>query len=169
MEPLSLKKALLALVAIVGCGCWHSLAPSSAWAQGFADGGGGMSSLDAQLSRSINAERTRAGVHILFPNEAVMRAAQSHARNMAVQGILDHQLDGERGGDRLRNNGYAYLRWSEAIASGYRTPAAAVAGWMKSAAHRDILLNGKMTHLGVGVATSANGTRYYCAVLAIPR
>ena len=99
-----------------------------------------------------------------------MRIAQSHARNMAAQENLSHELDGERAGDRLDRAAYRYLRWAENIASGYATPAAAVDGWMKSQkGHREHIVDAKMVHVGVGVATSATGRRYYCAVFALPR
>jgi len=170
MQPLTLQKALLVLVAAFGCGIVQGPAHSTASAQDFPDGGGGMSLVEAQFIQSINAERQKAGLPALIPQEAVMLAAQYHAFNMADLDELTHEIDGDRGGDRLEQFGYAYLVWRENIASGYGTPADVVAAWMKSVeGHRKSILDARVVHIGVGVATSANGTPYYCALFAAPR
>ena len=94
----------------------------------------------------------------------------SPMRNLAAQNVLAHELDGDRGGDRLEREGYEFLRWAENISRGYDTPADAVDAWMKSKlGHREHILNGKLVHIGVGVATNAKEVRYYCVVFAAPR
>lgn len=47
-------------------------------------------------------------------------------------------------------NGRKYTVMGENIAAGYRTPAAAVNGWMKSEGHRRNILNADYRHVGVG-------------------
>lgn len=47
-------------------------------------------------------------------------------------------------------SGYKYTTAGENIAAGYRTPAAAVNGWMKSEGHRRNILNAAYRHVGVG-------------------
>ena len=41
-------------------------------------------------------------------------------------------------------------------------------GWMNSPGHRAKILNGRFTEIGIGLATSADGTRYWTMVLARP-
>ena len=170
MQPLTLKKAMLVLVAAFGCGIVSGATHSAASAEDFPDGGGGMSLTETQFIQSINAERQKAGLRALIPQDAVMLAAQFHAFNMADRDLLSHEIDGDRGGDRLEQLGYEYIVWRENIASGYRTPAAVVAAWMKSVdGHRKNILDARVVHIGVGIATSADGRPYYCALFAAPR
>jgi uncharacterized protein YkwD len=161
---------MLVLVAAFGCGLVPGPAHSAATAEDFPDGGGGMSLVESQFIQSINAERQKAGLPALIPQEAVMLAARFHAFNMADMDELRHEIDGDRGGDRLEQFGYAFIAWRENIASGNRTPAAAVTSWMKSVdGHRKNVLDARVVHIGVGIATSADGRPYYCALFAAPR
>jgi uncharacterized protein YkwD len=170
MQPLTLKKAMLVLVAAFGCGIMPGPFHSVASAEDFPDGGGGMSLAETQFIQSLNAERQKAGLPALVPQEAVMLAARFHALNMADLDVLSHEIDGDRGGERLEQVGYAFIVWRENIASGYRTPAAVVAAWMKSVeGHRKNVLDARVVHIGVGIATSADGRPYYCALFAAPR
>ncbi len=40
--------------------------------------------------------------------------------------------------------------------------------WMNSPGHRANILTGRFTEIGIGPATSADGTRYWTMVLARP-
>lgn len=169
MQSPNLRKALLVLATAFVCVVAYGLT-SNASAQEFPDGGGGISSLESEFISAINAERRRAGLPDLVLQEAVLAAARFHAYNMAELDFLTHEIDGDRGGDRLEEFGYAFASWRENIASGYRTPAAVVAAWMKSVeGHRKNILDARVVHIGVGIATSAGGRTYYCALFAAPR
>jgi uncharacterized protein YkwD len=43
-----------------------------------------------------------------------------------------------------------------------------MAGWMNSAGHRENILSGQFTEIGIGLAHSADGTPYWTMDLARP-
>ncbi|MGH2968187.1 MAG: CAP domain-containing protein, partial [Solirubrobacteraceae bacterium] len=87
-------------------------------------------------------------------------AAQRHARDMVRRRYFSHVTPGGRTMTaRLRTAGYVgdTVSWAagEVLAwgSGKRsTPAAAVAAWMDSPAHRRVLLDRRYRDVGIGVA-----------------
>ncbi len=115
-----------------------------------------------------NAERKKAGVAPLRANEKLCESARAHSANMAGQNQLAHVLDGEGPGERLRKVGYRALTWGENCAAGQRTADEAVSGWMQSEGHRRNLLNPQYTEIGIGVATSTSGIRYWTQVFGTP-
>ena len=89
-------------------------------------------------------------------------AAQRHTKRMANADTLSHQLPGEPDpGARIRNAGYDWTAWGENIAAGFRTPRSVVRAWMNSPGHRRNILNCDFEHLGVGLASADDGTRYW--------
>ncbi|GAA1150277.1 hypothetical protein GCM10009630_55750 [Kribbella jejuensis] len=59
-------------------------------------------------------------------------------------------LDGRSPFDRMKAAGFAGGSMGENIAVGYSSPAAVVAGWMKSPGHRANILNCGYTMIGIG-------------------
>ncbi len=49
----------------------------------------------------------------------------------------------------------------ENIAVGYPTAAAVMKGWMNSSGHRKNILNKSFTRIGLGLATSEDGAKYW--------
>jgi uncharacterized protein YkwD len=126
---------------------------------------------ETAILRLANAERARAAVPLLAPNPSLARAAQLHADVIARLRRLEHDLPGTRYPklkDRLKAVGYDWDRAAENISFGYTTPAAAVAGWMRSAGHRKNLLDKAYTETGVGFARDSAGKSYYVQVFARP-
>ncbi|MBA3398727.1 MAG: CAP domain-containing protein [Acidimicrobiia bacterium] len=76
--------------------------------------------------------------------------------------------DGSDPGTRIRRQGHRYSTWGENVAAGYRTANDVMRGWMNSPGQRANILNGRFTDIGIGLATSADGTRYWTMVLARP-
>jgi uncharacterized protein YkwD len=70
---------------------------------------------------------------------------------------MDHELDGQNAGDRLRAKGLIFNGWGENIAEGYSTPAAVMRAWMNSPGHRANILDCDFTSLGVGAVFKSNG------------
>lgn len=116
----------------------------------------------------MNAERKKADLPALRPNEKLFEAARSHTANMARQEVLAHVLENEHPGDRLRKVGYRASTWGENCAAGQHTPEEAISGWMNSDGHRKNLLGAQYTEIGVGIAVSGTGTRYWTQVFATP-
>lgn len=112
--------------------------------------------------RAINAERGAAGLAPLRESAALTQAAQGHACDSAGRDTMGHVgSDGATLADRLAREGYRFRSAAENVASGYRRPEAAVAGWMKSPPHRRNILTGAMREVGIGVAYSAGNTAHW--------
>ena len=103
----------------------------------------------------MNEQRANQGLGELGANAELAGAAQGHSGAMNRRNFFAH---GNFQG-RIRRSGYPAgasawtvgenLYWGRA---GRGTPAAAVAGWMNSAPHRDAILSGRYHDAGVGVA-----------------
>jgi uncharacterized protein YkwD len=111
----------------------------------------------------INSERRARKLPTLAVNPRLARAARRHARDMVVRRYFGHISPG--GGtflSRLRHVGYpGGCAWSagETIAwasgGGPAAPAARVRAWMRSAPHRQILLDHAYREVGIGIKRGA--------------
>jgi uncharacterized protein YkwD len=115
-----------------------------------------------------NAERKKANVPALKPNELLTKAAREHSANMAKQKKLDHVLDDKAPDARVKAVGYNFAAMAENVAMGQQTPAEAIATWMSSEAHKTNLLNAQYTEIGMGIAADADGQRYWTQVFGTP-
>src|SRR5262245_39708734 len=114
-----------------------------------------------------NKERKDAGLPALKPHPKLFKAARDHSANMAKQGELNHTLDGKGPAERLADVGYKYRHWAENVATGQRTPAEVVKSWMGSEIHKANILS-EHKEIGIGVAKTADGTRYWTQVFGNP-
>lgn len=115
-----------------------------------------------------NAERAKAGCPALKTESHLTRAAQDHTEDMAANGYLDHNSSKGDPGDRISAAGYRAQGWAENIAEGQRSPAEVVDAWMNSAGHRANILNCDLQDIGVGYATSGDGTPYWTQDFGTP-
>ncbi len=120
----------------------------------------------------VNKERAKQGLATVRFNAALTRAARAHSREMARRGVLTHRsasgatVAGRAVANGYRRSGYRYWTVGENIAcarSGtlLATPTGAVYLWSRTGTHRRIMLRSVFRNVGVGVATAANGTRYF--------
>lgn len=123
---------------------------------------------DQAVIDATNAERAKAGLPSLAPNAKLMLAAFGHANNMAKQSKLEHTLDGQTAGARVKAAGYDFRMTAENIAWNTRTPAATVQAWMESAGHKKNILTKEYTEIGVAVALNAKGELYWVQVFGTP-
>lgn len=111
----------------------------------------------------VNYERAAHGLARLRLNSALTAAASGHSRDMAARHYFAHEtLGGGSFPSRLLAAHYMRpnaawsvgenLAWGTGVLS---TPAATVASWMRSPAHRRNVLNGSFREIGVGVVTGA--------------
>ncbi|GIF43459.1 CAP domain-containing protein [Actinoplanes xinjiangensis] len=120
--------------------------------------------LEGEINRLVNDQRTGNGCEVLTVNDQLATAARDHSAWMAETGTLSHTgKDGSTFVMRAQAAGYAQPS-AENIAMGYRTAAEVVDGWMNSAGHRANILNCESTTVGVGIANTADGTPYYTQV-----
>jgi len=109
------------------------------------------------LLARVNEARNRAGREALERNAALELAASRHAADMLGRGYFAHESpEGSTATARAEAAGYPRARvLGETIAYGQRTAAEVVAGWLESPPHRRILLDGRATESGIGVAVDA--------------
>ena len=105
-------------------------------------------------------------------NDTLAHAALGHSRDMAEKRYFNHK---EPGGStppvRATQAGYRWSRISENIASGQRTVAEAVAGWLSSPGHCANIMNPAVTEMGGAYALnpgSEDGTLYWTQMFARP-
>lgn len=123
-----------------------------------------LSAEERQLLDATNAERTKAKLPMLKIDPALLRMAREQSRLMADAGQISHEVNGQTFTIRIQASKYPLQSAGENCAEGQETPAAAVAGWMLSPGHMANLLSPEFQDLGVGIATSKAGVRYYTQV-----
>lgn len=109
----------------------------------------------------INLARTSRGLAPVHVKTSLDRAALSHSRDMLSQDYFSHSGPGDTSyATRLRRAGYGiagYRSWAvgEIIAWGKGpagSPRAVFHGWMRSSAHRAVILDRRWRDVGVGCA-----------------
>src|SRR5271169_5938032 len=109
------------------------------------------------LLDAANRERTAAGLQALKWDDALAAAAREHARLMAGENVLSHQLPGEPPLDqRVAQAGAKYAMVAENVAIG-PNPEEIHDGWMHSPGHRRNILNPELTAIGIAVTRGTNG------------
>lgn len=105
----------------------------------------------AALLKLHNRERAKAKRGALRMNSQLNAAAQKYAEYLHRTGKFSHSAKGTLS-SRIRAEGYRFRVAGENIAKGYRSPSAAVKGWMRSSGHRRNILNSRYRDVGFGVA-----------------
>ncbi|WP_423247595.1 CAP domain-containing protein [Streptomyces achmelvichensis] len=123
----------------------------------------------AEATAALNLRRTWAGCHPVQLQATLTRAARAHSVDMVRHEHLGHiGSDGSSPQDRMRAAGYRPHYSGEVVAAGTSTASAAVAAWMDSPRHRDIILNCRYTDAGVGMMNGPGGP-WWALVLATRR
>ncbi len=105
----------------------------------------------------VNTVRARHGLTPLRLDQSLTQSAQGHACTMARAGTFTH--DGNGGAKaRMKRAGCRTRLSGENIAMGFSSGSRTMDLWMNSPGHRDIILTGNFTHVGLGVAGPAPGT-----------
>jgi uncharacterized protein YkwD len=113
----------------------------------------------------LNKQRGKHGLKRLRRQKNQERAASRHNRRMVRRGCFSHECPGEPDlVGRLTKAGYLPCNCSwmvgENIAWGsgsHGSPRRIVASWMKSAGHRENILNPRFEHIGVAVTPGSPG------------
>lgn len=122
--------------------------------------------VEKQVLDITNAYRAQYGLSALTWSDKAANAGRDYCEVMADLDIFSHEADGSFFGDRLKDAGVSYRSAGENIAAngvtyghymGVSGGVGCVAGWIKSAGHRDNILNANFTHLGVGVVPDSAG------------
>jgi uncharacterized protein YkwD len=123
----------------------------------------------------INSQRAAHGLPALTVNAQLTAAAQGHAADMACNSFLSHVgSDGSSVSVRVSAAGYsASIALENIFAQPPQhggNPEAAVQWWMNDLLHRNVILNNKITEIGVGYAYYADSQLdgYWSVVFAAP-
>jgi uncharacterized protein YkwD len=120
--------------------------------------------LQSDITRLTNAQRTTHGCAAVTVNAQLTTAAVGHSAWMARTGTFSHTgAAGSTFVARSRAAGFARPA-GENIAWGYRSAAEVVNAWMKSPGHRANILNCASKTVGVGAVRNAVGAPYYTQV-----
>jgi uncharacterized protein YkwD len=111
----------------------------------------------SQLLTLVNTARASNGLPALTLNSQLSSAAQAHSRDMACHSQLSHSgSQGSSLASRLAAEGYTYSTAMENIYAQPPqfggNPQAAMDWWMNDQIHRDAILDGRITQLGIGYA-----------------
>ncbi|MCA1029940.1 CAP domain-containing protein [Bacillus timonensis] len=106
----------------------------------------------AQIIDITNAIRLRHELNLVEWDSLTALVAYRHSKDMFEENYFSHTSP-KYGGlkERLASENIIYQLAGENIAAQYVDGIAAVEGWLNSKGHRETLLNGEFTHLGVGV------------------
>lgn len=153
--------SFLTLLVVPLCACFPVLAVAGPEGCGTVPG--------ERVARAINAARAEGGAMALRIHPRLVAAAERHSADMAWHRFMDHTgYDGSTFTQRALEAGYDIGSVGEVVAAGHATPEAAVAGWMRSRRHRDILLLPTVVHVGAACARSTRGSLYWTAVVGLP-
>ena len=130
---------------------------------------------EAQIVSLINVTRYENGLPPFKFNELLSSAALKHSIDMGCNNFLKHSgSDNSTAKSRVKSEGYSASSIQEGIYAQPLqyggTPESAVDWWLNDAIHRAILLNTKLTEIGVGyvnVPTSSLGG-YFTIDVATP-
>lgn len=101
-----------------------------------------------------NSERSSNGVATLNENSLLNQAAQLKAQDMLTYDYWAHTNPYDPTKDPwywFEQAGYSYQMAGENLAMNFDTSAGVINGWLASASHRENLLNGQYTEIGVAV------------------
>lgn len=121
-----------------------------------------ISTLEAEVIRLVNSERTKAGLPILTENSELNKVARIKSQDFVSNNYFSHTSPTYGTPfDMLRTFGIKYSAAAENIASGQRTASEVMNTWMNSPGHRANILNPNYNQIGVGVAKDNNGNLYW--------
>jgi uncharacterized protein YkwD len=136
------------------------------------------STIEQEILRLTNLERTKAGLPALRLNAQLNYMANVQAANMAARSAavgnsaaMSHTLYGTATptlSSRADFAGYRYSALAENIAYGTWAAAGVVQAWMNSAGHRANILNPELREIGIGAAANGAGVRFFCQAFGTP-
>lgn len=128
-----------------------------------------LKSIEDEVVRLINAERSKNGLQTLSYNWEAARVARIKSQDMINNNYFSHTSPIYGSPFKmLESYGLRFSAAAENIAYGQRSAQEVVNSWMNSPGHRANILSRSYTHTGVGVAKKANGTLYFTQVFLKP-
>lgn len=126
-------------------------------------------SLENEVIRLTNAERSKRGLPALKSNWQLSRCARYKSQDMINKNYFAHQSPTYGSPfDMIESFGISMAAGGENIAMRQRTPQEVVTAWMNSPGHRSNILSTAYTEIGVGVAKSKSGSYYWTQMFIRP-
>jgi uncharacterized protein YkwD len=125
----------------------------------------------AYAARLISAYRAENGLGPVGVDSRLMLAATSYARAMGERDRINHRIGGSLL-RRIQAAGYDWGAAAENLGAGYDGLSDVMAGWTRSAGHRQNLLNPYVTEIGIAAVAASRGSNYpnyWALILATPR
>jgi uncharacterized protein YkwD len=125
-----------------------------------------LNTYEKQVVAEINKQRAQRGLAKLRVNCKLVTAARAHSADMGRRKYFDHDSpDGETWSTRIVRHGYTrkgcrYWKAGENLYYGaglYSSPYVAVKQWMRSKAHRTVILTKVFRDIGVGAVKTDDG------------
>ncbi|HHT83927.1 MAG: SafA/ExsA family spore coat assembly protein [Christensenellales bacterium] len=128
-----------------------------------------LKSIEDEVVRLTNLERTKRGLQPLSVNWEVARVARIKSQDMINNHYFSHNSPVYGSPFKmLESYGLRFSAAAENIAYGQRSAQEVVNTWMNSAGHRANILSANVTQIGVGVAKKSNGTLYFTQIFIKP-
>lgn len=104
-----------------------------------------------EVAELVNQERAKAGLAPLQFDAALSKVATAKAADMAQNNYFDHNSPTYGSPfDMMKQFGISYMTAGENIAMGQQSPQEVMTQWMNSEGHRQNIMNGSFTKIGVG-------------------
>ena len=108
---------------------------------------------ERKVAELTNKERVANGLAPLTFDSSLSNVARIKSNDMFKNNYFSHTSPTYGSPfDMMRQYGITYYSAAENIAMGQRTPEQVVQGWMNSPGHKANILNGRLTHIGVGLS-----------------
>lgn len=108
-----------------------------------------------EIIKQVNDYRKSQGLAPLKVSDALMKAAQARANDMASTGSFSHTIATTTPNTHwsyfIKQNGYQYKNAGENLAEGYKNATDTMKAWQKSPTHNNNLINPKYSDMGVAV------------------
>lgn len=126
-------------------------------------------SLEDEVVKLVNAERSKRGLQTLKSNWEIARVARYKSQDMINKKYFSHTSP--TFGSPFRMMESFEIKFSSAgenIACGQNTPAQVMKSWMDSPGHKANILSATYTTIGVGLAKNSSGVCYWTQLFTKP-
>lgn len=128
-----------------------------------------VTTLENEVIRLTNLERTKRGLPALKANWQLSRCARYKSQDMINKNYFAHQSPTYGSPfDMIESFGISMAAGGENIAMGQKTAQEVVTAWMDSVGHRGNILSTSYTEIGVGLAKNKNGNCYWTQMFIRP-
>jgi uncharacterized protein YkwD len=171
-NPEALMRRSLIIACLVVCSCaWVATARQEKGKTGDGPESPKLGDVEKQFIDMTNVERKKHNLPPVKVSPLLTKVARAHAANMARQEKALHELDGKSPFQRLKEAKYRYLAAGENIA--FRPDdlplKVTMEKWMDSPPHRKNILDAEFTEIGLGAASSKDGTVYITQLFGTPK